>query len=348
MKTLEDFNLKDKKVLLRCDFNVPLSPQGEILDDFRIKQSLPTIEYLKKQNAKIIILSHFGRPQQDKTNIQKYSLKPIASRLSQLLKSEVFFLTDCVGKDVEEKINEIKSGNIILLENVRFYKEEEENESDFAKKLASLGDIYINDAFGACHRAHASIEAITHYIDHGAGFLLEKEISVLKELLDNPKKPLVAVVGGKKIETKVKLIDSISDSADWTLIGGLLEKEIRDKEIKFENSEKIILAVDSVDGFDIGPESIELFKSKIKTANTIFLSGSLGKTEEEKYQKGSREIINEIIKSKAFSVAGGGETVEFINQLGKISQFGYVSTGGGAMLEFLSGKELPGIKALEK
>jgi 3-phosphoglycerate kinase len=348
MKTLKDFDLKDKKVLLRCDFNVPLSAQGEILDDFRIKQSLSTIEYLKKQNAKIIILSHFGRPQQDKSNMQKYSLKPIVSRLSELLKSEVFFLTDCIGKDVEEKISEMKSGDIILLENVRFYNEEEENESSFAQKLASLGDIYINDAFGACHRAHASIDAITRYIDHGAGFLLEKEISVLKELLDNPKKPLVAVIGGKKIETKIGLIDSLSDSADWTLIGGLLEREIRDKEIKFENSEKIILAVDSVDGFDIGPETIELFKSKIKTAKTVFFAGSLGKTEEKKYQKGSQEIINEIIKSKAFSVAGGGETVEFINQLGKRLEFGYISTGGGAMLKFLSGKDLPGIKALEK
>jgi len=347
MKTLEDFDLKNKKVLVRCDFNVPLSNQGEILDDFRIKQSLTTINYLRKKKAKVILLSHFGRPQEDEANLKQYSLKPIALRLSKLLKTRVLFLSDCIGEKVSKEIDKMKPGKIILLENLRFYKEEEDNDSDFAKKLASLGDIYINDAFGASHRAHASIEAITKYIDHGAGILLNKELTVLTGLLKNPKKPLVAILGGKKIETKIGLIDSITKVANWTLIGGLLEREIKAKEIDFEEPKKIIIAIDSVNGFDIGPKTIELFKKKINKAKTIFFSGSLGKTEDKDYQKGSQEIIEAIIKSKSFSVAGGGETVEFINKLGKQSKFGYISTGGGAMLELLSGKELPGIKALE-
>ncbi|MBU0547060.1 MAG: phosphoglycerate kinase [Patescibacteria group bacterium] len=347
MKVLKDFDLKNKKVLVRCDFNVPLSSQGEILNDFRIKQSLSTINYLKKKKAKIILLSHFGRPQQDEVNLKKYSLKPVALRLSKLLKTRILFLPDCIGEKIKEEIGKMKPGKIILLENLRFHKEEEENDSGFAKKLASLGDVYINDAFSACHRAHASIEAITKYITHGAGILLKEESDILTDLLNNPKKPLVAIIGGKKIETKIKLIDSIAEVANWILIGGLLEREIKAKEIDFEDPKKIILAVDNLDGFDIGPKTIELFKKKIKKAKTIFLSGSLGKTEDKKYQRGSQEIIKAIIKSRAFSVAGGGETVEFIDEIGKHSKFGYISTGGGAMLELLSGKELPGIKALE-
>jgi len=347
MKSLKDFDLKNKRVLVRCDFNVPLSLTGEILDDFRIRESLSTINYLKKKKAKIILLSHFGRPQEDESNFKKYSLKPIALRLAKLLKARILFLPDCIGEKVKEEIDKMKPGKIILLENLRFHKEEEENDSGFAKKLASLGDFYINDAFSVCHRSHASIEAITQYITSGAGFLLEEEFRILTGLLKKPKKPLVAIIGGKKIETKIKLIDRITKVANWVLIGGLLEREIKEKEIDFEEPKKILIAVDSQDSFDIGPKTIELFKKKIKIAKTIFLSGSLGKTEDEKYQKGSQEIIEAIIKSRAFSVAGGGSTVEFIDKLGKHSKFDYISTGGGAMLALLSGEELPGIKALE-
>ena len=347
MKNLREFECKDKKILVRCDFNVPLSEQGNILDDFRIKQSLPTIEYLQRNKAKVILLSHLGRPQGDKLNINKYSLKPIAARIEELLKTKVKFLPDCIGGEVRQEVGKIKAGEIVLLENLRFHKEEEENDSGFAKELASLGDIYVNDAFAVCHREHASVVAITQYLPSGQGFLLEKEIKILNGLLENPQKPLVAIVGGKKIETRLKLIDRIAEIADWVLVGGLLEREIKEKNIKLKVPEKIIVAVDNVEGLDIGPRTINLFREKIKSAKTVFWSGSLGKTEDEKFQKGSREIISAIIKSKAFSIAGGGETVKFINQLGESSKFNHLSTGGGAMLAFLSGEELPGIKALE-
>jgi len=347
MKNLGEFECKDKKVLVRCDFNVPLSEQGNILDDFRIKQSLPTIEYLQRNKARVILLSHLGRPQEDKPNINKYSLKPVAPRIEELLRTKVKFLPDCLGNEVKRGVGKIKAGETVLLENLRFHKEEEKNDSGFAKELASLGDIYINDAFSVCHREHASVVAITQYLLSGVGFLLEKELKILNGLLANPRRPLVAIIGGKKVETKLKLIDRIAQIVDWVLVGGLLEREIKEKNTGFKMPEKIIVAVDNVEGLDIGPRAINLFREKIKSAKTVFWSGPLGKIEDEKFQKGSREIISAIIKSKAFSIAGGGETIEFINQLGESSKFNHLFTGGGAMLAFLSGEELPGIKALE-
>jgi len=340
-------NLKIKKgarVLVRCDFNVPLSKNGKILSDFRIRQTIPTIEYLVKKRAKLILMSHLGQPINQEL---KYTLKPVAKRLEELLKKRVRFLDDCLGEKVEKEIEKLKLGEIILLENLRFYKEEEKNNKNFAKKLAKLADIYINDAFSVCHRAHASIVGVSKYLPFGAGFLLEKEIKILTQLMKNPQKPLVVIIGGKKVETKIKVINKFCKIADYILIGGLIKKEIKEKNIQFKYPEKIVAPITEKVAKDLDSQTIDIFRKKIISAKTIFWNGPLGLVEEKKHTKGSKEIIKAIIKSRAFSVVGGGETVEFINQLGLIKKFNYVSTGGSAMLEFLSGDKLPGIEALK-
>ena len=352
MKTLKDFDFRGKKVLVRCDFNVPLNKEGLILDDFRIRQTIPTIEYLIEKGAKLLLISHLDDP--GGRVVESLRLTPIQEKLMEYLDLSITKAQDCIGKEVEDWINQMQSGEILLLENLRLHKEEEENEENFAKKLAKLGDIYINDAFGACHRVHASIVGVPKYLPSGMGFLLEKEIKVLSNLLEKPKKPLIAIIGGKKVETKVKLIDKISEIADLVLIGGLIKEEIDEKGIILKHPEKIISPVDRVDsnpptaqqGCDIGPKAINLFKEKIALAKTIFWNGPLGKIEEEEFQKGSKEIAQAVIESGAFSVAGGGETVEFINNLGLTEKFNHLSTGGGAMLDFIVDGKLVGIEAL--
>jgi len=348
MKTIKDFNFKNKKVLVRCDFNVPLLLQkgrGDILDDFRIKESIPTIRYLTEKEAKVILISHLGRP--EGKVIKELSLAPIQKRLEKYLDIPVAKAPDCVGKKIEKLTDEMKPGEVLLLENLRFHKEEEEEDLNFARALSKLGDIYINDAFGASHRAHASITGIPKYLPSGAGLLLEKEIKTLTNLMENPRKPLVVVVGGAKVETKAELINKISKVADFVLIGGLIQREIKEKGIFLSCPQKILSPIDEIDGKDIGPETIKLFKEKINSAKTIFWSGPLGMIEKKEFSEGTEEIAKAIIKSGAFSIAGGGETIEFINKLGLSSKFNHVSTGGGAMLEFLSGEKLPGIEALQ-
>jgi phosphoglycerate kinase len=345
-KTIRDFDVANKRVLVRADFNVPLSEEGEILDDFRIRAALLTIKYLAEKEAKIILMSHLGRP--EGRIVEGLRLAPIQKRIGEFLNIPVFMAPDCIGPKTEELIREMKSGEIILLENLRFHPEEEAADENFAKELAKLGDIYINDAFGASHRAHASVSGITKFLPAGAGFLMEKEVKILSGIIENPQRPLVAVIGGKKAETKAGVINKISEIGDWVLIGGLIRKEIKEKNISLKFPEKIIEPVDGLEGKDIGPKTIEIFKEKISQAKTIFWSGPLGQIEEERFSQGSEEIAKLIIESKAFSVAGGGETVAFINRLGLIERFNHVSTGGGAMLEFLSGKSLPGLQALEQ
>ncbi len=345
MKTLRDFDIKNKRVLVRCDFNVPLSDQGNILDDFRIKQTLPTINYLIEKGAKVILMSHLGRP--EGRVVESLKLTPVQNRLMEYLDLSITRAPDCIGEEIKKWTMEMLPSEILLLENLRFHKEEEENNESFAKTLSKLGDIYINDAFGVCHRAHASTIGIPKYLPSGAGLLLEKEVKVLRELMENANLPLVAIIGGKKAETKVKVIDKISEIGDWVLIGGLIQKEIKEKDIRLKFPQKIIGPVDEIEGKDIGPETCELFKRKIVLAKTIFWSGPLGIIEEEEFSKGSESVAQAIIKSSAFSVVGGGETIEFINKIGLTEKFNHLSTGGGAMLKFLSGQPLPGIKALE-
>lgn len=356
MKHLQGFRVSKKQILVRNDFNVPLSSKGTILDDFRIRQGLFTIRYLIKEKAKTILISHLGRPQGNvkrkaKNVKQKYSLRVVAKRLERLLDKKVKFLPDCLGKEVEKEIKKMKTGEVILLENLRFYKEERENNEGFAKELSKLADIFINDAFAVCHRTHASIVGIPKFLPSGAGFLLEKEVKTLEKLLKSPQKPFIAIIGGKKVESKIKLINKISKITDFVLIGGLISEELKNKKVILKYPQKVIKPKNFTkrDGeiVDIGIETINLFKEKILEAKTIFWAGPLGKIEKKEFSKGSYEIARAIIKSKALSVIGGGETIEFINKIGLIKKFDHISTGGGAMLSFLSGEKLPGIEALK-
>lgn len=345
MKSIKDFDLNNKKVLVRCDFNVPVDQQGNILDDFRIKKTLPTITYLLSQNAKIILMSHLGEP--NGKVIPTLTLDNVKDRLEQLLNTSIIKTDDCIGKEVEKQVLHLKPGEILLLENLRFHSRETDNDLEFAKDLAKLGEIYINDAFGDCHRAHASIVALAQLLPSGAGLLLQSEIENLNNILQHPKKPLVAIVGGIKVGTKAKFIAQILKIADFVLVGGLIKKEMIHEKLEFASSEKIISSDENLEAPDISENTIALFKEKIMSAKTIVWNGPLGKFEDEHYKKGTLEVANAIIASGAFCVAGGGETIEFLNKEGMLDKFSHVSTGGGAMLDYLSGEELPGLKALE-
>ncbi|MDO8601275.1 MAG: phosphoglycerate kinase [bacterium] len=344
MKTLKDFNFENKRVLVRCDFQVPLSEKGEILDDFKIRASISTIKYLVEKKAKVILMSHW-KPMEGEGKAE--SLILILPKIEELLKRKISFLTDCVGEKTKREIEKMQSGEIVLLENLRIHKEEEENDDGFARELAGLGDIYINDAFGVSHRPHASLVGIPKYLPSGAGLLLEKEIEALKKIMEDPKKPLIVVIGGAKVETKTAVINRISEFADFILIGGLIACEIKEKNINFANPREIIFPIDDVCAFDINERTINLFKEKIVTAKTVFWTGPLGKVEKNEFQKGTIAIAKAIIESGAYSVAGGGETVWFLEKAGLINKFSHVSTGGGAMMAFLSGEKLPGIEALK-
>lgn len=345
MKTIKEAKVENKKVLMRCDFNVPQDEQGNILDDFRIKETLPTIKYLIESKAKVILMTHLGDPDGKVVDVLK--LDKVCARLSELLGMNVEKTEDCVGKEVEDKVNSLKEGDVILLENVRFHKEETDNEESFAKELAKLGDIYVNEAFSVCHRNHASVAGVPMHLPSYAGFLLEKEVTTLKKVMENPEKPMVAIIGGKKVETKTKVINKMSAVADFVLVSGLIKKEALEKNIVFDFPEKVVGPMDNLGALDIDEQSVELFKEKIKIAKTILWNGPFGKTEDEAYAKGTMEIAKAIVDSKAYSVVGGGETVEFLDREKMLSDFSHVCTGGGAMLSFLSGDILPGLRALE-
>jgi len=347
MNSIEDFNVSSSRVLVRCDFNVPLDKDGNILDDFKIKQTLPTIRYSIEGQAKIILMSHLD-PERTGVADPRFTLDKIAEKLSEHLSLTIEKADDCIGPNVENETKNLKPGQVLLLENLRFHKEEKENDPEFAKKLSFLGDIYVNDAFGSCHRADASIVGITKNLPSCAGLLLTREVTTLQKISKNPEKPMVVVIGGKKVETKAKFIDNISEVADFVIVSGLIAKEITEKNIKFRHPEKIIVPTGDLAALDINEESIKIFCEKISLAKTVLWNGPFGKFEEKKYATGTLSIAKAIIESGAFSVVGGGETVEFINKQGMIDKFSHVSTGGGAMLAYLSNEELPGLSALEK
>ncbi|MDP2910648.1 MAG: phosphoglycerate kinase [bacterium] len=310
IKTIKDFNLKNKRVFVRCDFNVPLDSKGSVVDDFRIQQTIPTLKYLQDKGARLVLASH----RSDDQNLTSAWL-----RLKKYL-------------DLKEAE---------FLDNLRLNKGEEENDDNFAKELAGRAEIYINDAFGVCHRAHASVVGVPKYLPSGAGFLLEKEITALSQVLEKPETPLVVIIGGAKIESKAKVIDNFLDKADQVLIGGKINQAVK------INSSKLCFAIDDNKGFDIGPETIKMFSDIIKKAKTIVWAGPLGRFEDPLYEKGTEKIAQEITKNKkAFKVAGGGDTTFALVKFGLRDKFDHVSTGGGAMLSFLSGEELPGLKAL--
>ncbi|PIV44923.1 MAG: phosphoglycerate kinase [Candidatus Nealsonbacteria bacterium CG02_land_8_20_14_3_00_37_10] len=387
MRDLRKFDVKNKRVLVRCDFNVPLSDKGEILDDFRIKESIRTIEYLIKKEAKVILMSHLGRP--EGRVVKELRLTPVQNRLMEYLDLSVVKAPDCVGSEIEKWTYEMQPGEILLLENLRLHKEEEKGDLNFAKELARLGDIYINDAFGASHRPHASITGVPKFLPSAAGFLLQKEVDVLSGILAHPKRPLVAIVGGVKIESKIMVIKTFLEKADHLLLGGEIANSVlavkgiwlfgeRPSKEAVEEIKKVpltstklhlpvdVLASSDSSGkayvrqsalaevkkdellLDIGSETIDIFSRIIKEARTIVWSGPLGFFENPLFEKGTKEIAQAIIRNhRAFKVVGGGETMEFINKIGLTEKFNHVSTGGGAMLEFLSGKKLPGVEALK-
>lgn len=340
--TLEDVNnLAGRRVFIRADFNVPVDDEGKITDDNRIRASLETINYCLSRGCKVILASHFGRPDgRDK----KYSLERVAVRLRELLPDNVvYFCEDCVGYNAEAQSAALRDGEILLLENTRFYKEEEVNDEDFSRQLASLADIFVLDAFASAHRAHASTVGITKYLPSVAGFLMQKEIDGLSLVTENPKRPLTIIVGGKKIADKLGVIKHLVGKADNILVGGELIYQV-DKYCP-ECREYLNLSPDRVDEKDIGPKTVAAWTPIIEKSATIFWNGPMGVFEDEKYGWGTKMLGNAIIDSGAISVIGGGDTVLAVTRLCD-GKFTYLSTGGGAGLEFISGETLPGIAAL--
>jgi 3-phosphoglycerate kinase len=345
MKTLKDFNVEGKRVLVRCDFNVPVDENGNITEDFKIQQTIPTIKYLIDKNAKIILMAHFD-PESTDVADKKYSFDKVAGRLSEMLGFTVQMANDCIGPEVEKQASELELGKVLMLENLRFHKEETENDAGFAQSLAKLADIYVNEAFPSCHRNHSSIVGVPKLLPHCAGILLEKEIISLDKVIQNPEKPMVGIVGGTKVGIKAKVIDKISEVADTVIVSGLIKKEIEEKNLQMKNPEKIIGPEGDLSDLDINEETIKIFSEKIKMAKTVLWNGPFGKFEDENYAKGTLAIAQAIIDSGAFSVVGGGETVEFITKNGMLDKFSFVSSGGGAMLSYLAGEKLPGLEAL--
>ncbi|MDO8470788.1 MAG: phosphoglycerate kinase [bacterium] len=346
MKSIRDAAVEGKRVLVRCDFNVPLDEQGNIEDDFRIRAVLPTLRFLLSNGAKLVLISHLDEPNGE--SLERMSLGGIGKRLEQLLGISVRQTASCIGKEVDATMSSLSKGEALLLENIRFCQEEEANDTEFAKDLSRLGDLYVNEAFSVCHRAHASVVGIPKFLPSYAGLLLEKEVAALSKIIKDPERPFTVLVGGSKVETKGAFIDAISEVADLVLLGNLLSTAQGGK--KFKHEEKIVRPVDGIPGngqeFDIGPETIALFAKHIKEAKTLLWSGPMGKVEEKEYEEGSFAVAQAILESGAYSVAGGGDTVAFLRGHNLAEKFSHVSTGGGAMLAFLANEKLPGLEAL--
>jgi len=377
MRSLKDCNLKYKTVLVRVDFNVPVDKKGKIADDSRIKNALPTIKHLISQKAIILLMTHIGRPK-GKVD-EALRTDKVAERLQKLLKKKVMKADDCIGPGVLDKINELIPGEILVLENVRFHAGETANDEYFAQSLAELADIYVNDAFGASHREHASVVGITEHLPSCAGMLLEKEIKMLSMAL-KPKKPSVAILGGAKLSTKLSLIRYLLKKFDKVLLGGamitpfykakgyevgksLIEKDFIAKAKLLLKNKKLILPEDVLAGgkaitpdkvsksqmiLDIGPETVKTYNSILKKAKTIVWNGPMGKFEDKKYAKGTNAVAKTISKCKGTTIVGGGDTVDAINRLKLAKKFTHVSTGGGASMEFMEKGILPAIKALNQ
>ena len=386
-KTIEDINVSGKRVLVRCDFNVPLK-DGVITDDKRIRASLPTIQYLIKNKARVILCSHLGRPKGEFK--PEFSLAPIAVRLSELLGQEVKMAKDVVGESAKSLAAGLKDGEVMLIENVRFHKEETNNDPAFSKQLASLAEIYVNDAFGSAHRAHSSTTGVAAYLPAVCGYLIQKEITIMGNALANPKRPFVAILGGAKVSDKIGVITNLIDKVDTLIIGGgmaytffkangrsignsLLEedkvedakamlKKAKDKGIKmlipvdniiadkFDANANTRISNDDIPdgwmGMDIGPETCKLFADAIKGAGTVVWNGPMGVSEMDAFAKGTIAVAQAVADSGAISIIGGGDSAAAVQKLGFADKMTHISTGGGASLEFLEGKELPGIAAL--
>ena len=388
--------LEGKKVLVRVDFNVPLDENGQITDDTRIRAAVPTISYLINNSSKVILAAHFGRPKGSVN--EKMRLTPVAERLSKILNKKVSLSESCIGEDAISLSNSLQNGDVLLLENVRFFSEEEKNDLDFAKKLASIADMYVNDAFGAAHRAHASTEGVTEFLKPSvAGFLLEKELKYLQGAINNPTRPLAAIVGGSKVSSKIGVLDSLLDKCDKIIIGGGmiftfykarglnvgkslveedklqlardLEEKARNKGVELllpsdvvlanefsSNAESKISDINSINGdwmgLDIGPDSIKLFQKSLYDCKTIIWNGPMGVFEFDKFANGTNAIAKTLAElssnSNACTIIGGGDSVAAVEKAGLADKMSHISTGGGASLELLEGKTLPGVAALDE
>ena len=388
-KTIEDILVKGKKVLVRCDFNVPLDADRNITDENRIVGAIPTIKYLVDNGAKVILCSHMGKPKGEPK--PEFSLAPVAKRLSEKLGKEVIFAADdnVVGENAKKAVAEMNDGDVVLLENTRYRAEETKNIETFSKELASLADIFVNDAFGTAHRAHCSTVGVADYLPAVCGYLIQKEIEFLGNAVNNPVRPLVAILGGSKVSSKISVIENLLDKVDKLIIGGgmaytfmaakgyevgdsLLEKDYIDyaKEMMAKAGDKLLLPIDTVvakefnndaeskivgegaieagwQGLDIGPKTIELFSDAVKSAKTVVWNGPMGVFEMENFATGTNAIAQVLAEIDATTVIGGGDSVAAVNQAGLGDKMSHISTGGGASLEFLEGKQLPGIVALE-
>lgn len=345
MKTVKDFEVAGKRVLVRCDVDVHVAEDGRVRDEFRIKRALPTIEYLREKEAKVILIGHMGRP--DGAIVTSLKLDPVRRILEEYLRTPVAKTKDCIGEEVRRAVEALPPGGVLLLENVRFHKGEMDDSDALAKQLAMLGEIYINDAFANSHRKHASMSAICRYLSSAAGLNLAKEVEVLRGLVADPAQPFIVIIGGAKADApKLTLIEKFAASASAVLINGLICKGILEKQLEFSHSEHIFFPIGDLEALDISDATIDVFCKKILEAKTVLWNGPFGKFEDAQYKKGTLAIAKAIIQSKAFSVAGGGETVEFLAQEGLLAEFSHVSTGGGAMLQFLSGETMPGLTSL--
>jgi phosphoglycerate kinase len=388
-RTIEDIDIKGKKVFIRADFNVPLDDNLKITDDRRIRSTLPTINYAIDEGAKVILSSHLGRP---KGKVDpRFSLAPVAKRLQRLLNKEVSFAPDCIGGQIEELVSRMKAGDVLLLENLRFHPGEEKNDQEFARALANLGDVYVNDAFGAAHRAHASIVGVTKFLPAVAGFLLRKEIEYLKGAIDNPVKPFVAILGGAKVSGKIGVLERLAGKVDKVIVGGgiaftfikamgyeignslvedgmietaqKIRRKLKEKGIKFylpvdcviaQNNEpgaviKIVTTLEIPKGWkalDIGPASVKLFSEAIQDAKTVLWNGPMGVFEIDAFSRGTFDIAHAVADAYALTVVGGGDTDLAVHRAGVSDSISFISTAGGASLQLLEGKELPGIAAL--
>ena len=389
-KTIKDIDIKNKKVLVRCDFNVPMYEEKNITDNTRIVAALPTIKYLLENNCAIILCSHLGRPKGEFK--PEFSLKPVAKELSKLLNKEIIMANDVIGEDARSKANNLQNGQIMLLENVRFHREETDNDPEFSKQLASMAEIYVNDAFGAAHRAHSSTSGVAQYLPAVSGFLIEKELKFLGNALNNPERPFVAIMGGAKVSDKIGVIDSLLEKVDTLIIGGGmaytffkaqgyevgnsicemdkldLAKELMEK--AKNKGVKLMLPIDTKigkefkpdtesktvswteipegwEGFDIGEESIKMFAEEIKKAKTVVWNGPLGLFEFDQFAIGTNSIAEVLSQIDATTIIGGGDSAAAVRKAGLENKMTHISTGGGASLEFLEGKKLPGIECLQ-
>jgi phosphoglycerate kinase len=394
LKTIESLELAGKRVFIRVDFNVPLDDAGRVTDDARIRAALPTIQYAVRAKAKVILASHLGRPKGKPEDRKNLTLEPAAERLSELLKDDVILADDCVGDGVRKLVKDLKEGQVLLLENLRFHPEEEKNEEGFCRELAALCDVWINDAFGTAHRAHASTAGMAAFVkEKAAGFLIVKEVEYLGKALGSPKRPFVALVGGAKVSDKIKVLENLMAKADAVLIGGAMAYTfLKAQEIAVGKSlveaDKLDLArqilerakakgvdlllpvdhvcgaepketakrevidgkaiPDGLMGLDIGPKTLDRYRQRVLDAGTVFWNGPMGLFEQKPWAEGTFGIAKAMAESRAITVVGGGDSAAAVEEAGLVGKMKHVSTGGGASLEFIEGRELPGVKACEE